>query len=479
MRSLVFRVLFLAISGIVLFLVAGCTQTSAPPSAETGAPPSAEKHESARDWIEQMGKFETGARPNQIVASLTAMEQDASWEPEVETHHTRAASLSVYPKLAPAVVAVHTGVGHGTGFVVDPEGWIVTNHHVIVHGTPDPETGATTASVHFGKLSGGWMKLIDEPVPAVVYKSSPERDLALLKITKRPSGLETLPVVKLADTVPPPGSDCVAIGHPKRGVLWTARSGEVAGAGSWPTDQIEVVMAAISSDPATRAKLSTSFAAASQRKILLSTCGINPGDSGGPLADKEGRLIGVTFAVPTNDDPGVSLGKFSYHVHLEEVKAFLTDRPEKPAILTPNPWPQARCHKLVDIDGDGKPDALVFGLSEKGPVTGMLVKLSVDDVLKSIVSKLLGSDSEDQWQFNYAWQVLPMRRTFYDTDGDGKIDLVLTDTNNDEKAEAVIRLVEGKWQAEAANGRKMVDASYFTNKALADRFKALKLDQMK
>jgi hypothetical protein len=58
-------------------------------------------------------------------------------------------------------------------------------------------------------------------------------------------------------------------------------------------------------------------------------------------------------------------------------------------------------------------------------------------------------------------------------------DVAITDSNGDGKAESVIRLVDGKWQAEPANSRKMADAAYFTDKSLANRFKALKLDEMK
>jgi S1-C subfamily serine protease len=461
-------------SAIVVSLavaVVGCGRTDTPPNSPEA--------ESGWERIEQTGTLEAGARPSQIVASLAVSEQEANWQPQVNSQRTRGPSLAVFPKVAPATVVVRCNGGHGSGFIIDPEGWIVTNHHVIAAAAPDPNTGVPTAMIHFGQMKDGWMKLIDESVPAVLYKSSPQQDLALLKLTRRPAGMETLPTIALAEAVPPPGSDCIVIGHPRAGVLWTVRSGDIVGQAIWPKEQINVMMATLSATPQDRDKLSRIIAAAPHQRVLLSSCGLNPGDSGGPLVDLQGRLIGVSFASPASDDSGINLDKFSYHVHLDEVKAFLADRPAKPLVFVPNPWPAARYHKLVDLDKDGKPDALVFTMWERGPTIGGLVKLQADDTLKSIVAKLLGSDTNNQWQFNFAWQVTPLRRTFYDTDGDGKIDLVLTDSNGDGKAESVIRMVDGKWQAEPANGRKMADAAYFTDKALANRFKALKLDEMK
>ena len=59
-------------------------------------------------------------------------------------------------------------------------------------------------------------------------------------------------------------------------------------------------------------------------RIVLSSCQANPGDSGGPLVSPAGELLGVTHAIPAE----VRTDKFVYHVHLDEVRAFLSRTPD-------------------------------------------------------------------------------------------------------------------------------------------------------
>lgn len=88
---------------------------------------------------------------------------------EATTETMRGGAADVYPLAAPATVFIQAGRASGTGFVVDPEGWILTNHHVIENGTVDPRTQALTVTVRFGRLNTeGFMELIQEEVTAVV-----------------------------------------------------------------------------------------------------------------------------------------------------------------------------------------------------------------------------------------------------------------------------------------------------------------------
>src|SRR5690606_9359602 len=120
-----------------------------------------------------------------------------------------------------------------------------------------------------------------------------------------------------------------AIGHPTRGTLWTVRSGEVAGLGTWPADSVDVLSSSFQLTGTDKDNFAQSLAKSPKRKVVLSTCGINPGDSGGPLLNAEGELIAVTYAIPSGgSDRGVSFDKFSYHVHVDEVKDFIAKRPK-------------------------------------------------------------------------------------------------------------------------------------------------------
>src|SRR5438105_2544621 len=115
----------------------------------------------------------------------------------------------------------------------------------------------------------GLMKVRDEALPALVYKASEDKDLALLKLTRLPAGVRTLPTVPLAKQNATPGMDCVAIGHPAAGMLWTVRSGEVAGIGNWPHEMIDVVMQRLALPVRDRDRAAALCAGAPKRRVVV------------------------------------------------------------------------------------------------------------------------------------------------------------------------------------------------------------------
>lgn len=384
---------------------------------------------------------------------------------------SRGAALAVYPTVAPATVVVRSGRGHGTGFIIEPDGWILTNHHVVQDATVDKRSQVPTVIVHLGRLQDGFMTLIDEEFPAEVYKVSEEKDLALLKLKALPAGMDRLPCVKLATEAAKPGADCVAIGHPARGMLWTVRSGEVSSVGTWPEDMIDVVMERLCLTAKDRSQLQAVCAKAGKRKVLISSCGLNPGDSGGPLVNDRSELIAVSFAIPSSDEgSSVSLDKFSYHVHLDEIRAFLAERPQTPAAPAMDPWPAAARFALHDFDDDGIPDLLVFAVGLKGTVTGLLVDLDQDSGLREKDAVPQGNIRE-LWDFELALHQEPEPRAFYDTDNDGQVDLVLIDEDDDDEVDVELHLEGGQWKSVKPSGTDLVDPLRFASKRLQKRAK--------
>jgi S1-C subfamily serine protease len=414
------------------------------------------------------------SRASQLSALLQPPTVEEAWQPAANDEQTRGPAQAVYPKVAPAVVVVRTGTGHGTGFVIDPAGWIVTNHHVIENGQIDPATQARRVTVYFGRLQDGWMTLIEKGVPADVYKTNKDKDLALLKLREMPEGIETLSAVEIADKLPPPGSVCVAIGHPAAGLLWTVRSGEVGGFGQWPGEMIDVVMERLTLADRDRERLDRMLKDTPQRKVVISTCGLNPGDSGGPLVDGDGRLIAVSFAIPRSpENEGIRLDKFSYHVHLDEFKDFVAQRPEQPEIEAPDPWPPAAYHALVDADGDGIPDTLLCFVDKNSHPTGILIDLDQDSAKNLIGKKPREGSLEDAWDFEFALHRVPHPRAFYDTNNDGTIDLVLIDADGDGKVDSELVLKDGRWTSQKPRSTKLIDPTRFEDPELGKRLVAV------
>jgi S1-C subfamily serine protease len=157
--------------------------------------------------------------------------------------HAYARPSSPYDRFLDAVVVVSTPAGIGSGFFVSSDGYIVTNRHVI--------GDRATASV---KIRSG------PSLTAATVAASPEKDLALLKISG--DGFRRLELSTGADAGV--GREVIAIGTPQE-LSWSVSKGIVS-------------------------------AVRDQRKVRLiqTDAAVNAGNSGGPLIElSSGKVIGV------------------------------------------------------------------------------------------------------------------------------------------------------------------------------------------
>ncbi len=140
--------------------------------------------------------------------------------------------------------------GEGSGFIVDAEGYILTNHHLV----PGP-----------GRIR---VRLADRrELPARLVGSDPSTDLALLKLDAR-----GLPTVRLGD------SDHLRVGD------WVCAIGN-------PLEFDHTVTVGVVSSLG-RKIWNQSFDA-----YIQTDAAINPGNSGGPLVNREGEAVGISAAV--------------------------------------------------------------------------------------------------------------------------------------------------------------------------------------
>jgi serine protease Do len=145
--------------------------------------------------------------------------------------------------------------GLGTGMLIDGEGHILTNNHVVA--------GATEINV---LLADG------RSYPAKVVGTDPKTDLAVIKI----SADEKLPTVTFGD------SDKIAVGD------WVVAIGHPRGLDETVTQGI------ISAKHRSGVLNPTSY-----QDYLQTDAAINPGNSGGPLLNLNGQVIGVNAAIAT------------------------------------------------------------------------------------------------------------------------------------------------------------------------------------
>ena len=150
-------------------------------------------------------------------------------------------------RLAPSVVEIRAGSGIGAGTIWRPDGLIVTNHHVV------PWDRAQI------RLADG------RTMTGQVLARDPRNDLAVLGV-----GLGSLPAVTIRRDPVRPGELMMAIGHPF-GVRHAVALGIVL----------------------TAAGTVEGF----ERPLIRADVPIGPGNSGGPLVDALGRVVGINAMV--------------------------------------------------------------------------------------------------------------------------------------------------------------------------------------
>jgi serine protease DegQ len=157
--------------------------------------------------------------------------------------------------------------GLGSGVIVSPDGYVLTNHHVV--------EGAEQIEV---TLDDG------KTLKAQPVGNDPETDLALLRLPRSGDGTSTFPAIALGnmDEVRV-GDVTLAIGNPF-GVGQTVTMGIVSALG--------------------RSHLGIN----TFENFIQTDAAINPGNSGGALVDSHGRLIGISTAIYSRSGGSLGIG---------------------------------------------------------------------------------------------------------------------------------------------------------------------------
>jgi putative serine protease PepD len=176
---------------------------------------------------------------------------------------------AIYEAASPAVVSIRAGNGSGTGFLIDTDGTIVTNDHVV--------DNSERVIVKFGTDGGS--------IDADVLGTDPSSDLAVISIPKRsvPKGVKPL---QFADSRNVRVGDMVlAIGNPFD-LDRTATEGIVSALGRDIESPNHYTI----------------------NNVIQTDAPINPGNSGGPLLDDSAHVIGVNSQIATSGTSQGNLG---------------------------------------------------------------------------------------------------------------------------------------------------------------------------
>ena len=231
----------------------------------------------------------------QMNDKIAAMQKETS-QPSSTTVSSRPLSSGeyltpgeVYERNVDAVVAVSaeintknvTGISSGTGFIISADGYVVTNHHVIQNGTE------VTITTHGG-----------ENYPARIVGYEANNDLALLKVDQ-----ENLPFVTIGssnDLVV--GDQVLAIGN----VLSTFTSSLTVG-------YVSGVDRVVNTEGTAMNMIQTDVA-------------INSGNSGGPLFNMKGEVVGITTAkFSGKSSSGATIEGIGFAIPMDDVAGMIED----------------------------------------------------------------------------------------------------------------------------------------------------------
>ena len=242
----------------------------------------------------------------------------------------------IYEQASPAVVMVmgyadggRKGSG-GTGSIIQSDGLVLTNAHVVIEEQTGKPFARFSVFLKPARVTGESKSDLSRMVRAKVVAYSQLLDLALLKLD---GVTESLPVVDVSESGRASiGDRVVAIGHPEQGGLWTLTTG--------------VISAEVDN-----------FKGVKGKHVFQTETGLNRGNSGGPLLDGEGRMIGVNTAIARVASDGLPITSISFSLKSSVATQWLREQgvgvrgiplpagqmqPVTDQPLTPSMQPQAK-----------------------------------------------------------------------------------------------------------------------------------------
>ncbi|GEL96385.1 S1C family serine protease [Cellulomonas composti] len=202
-----------------------------------------------------------GQDTNDAVPVSGSTDDDPDWQ---------AVAKAVQPSVVAIAVTTDQGGAQGSGVIVDSAGHIVTNNHVV--------SGSTSVSV---TLTDG--RIFD----ATVVGTDPTTDLAVVKLVDPPSDLTPAALGDSSDVQV--GQAVMAVGNPL-GLANTVTTG---------------IVSAVDRPVSTQGEDSSETTVTNAIQI---DAAVNPGNSGGPLFDAQGRVIGINSSIATLSSESGSIG---------------------------------------------------------------------------------------------------------------------------------------------------------------------------
>ena len=218
----------------------------------------------------------------------------------------------VYRRTSDAVVLIlashdRGGRSKGTGSVVAP-GRVLTNAHVVQDASGN-NSKRILVFLREDNLNDDSRRAYEKGRAARVLRSDPNLDLALLEV----QGLPELSPIPLGDSQRMQiGDPVLAIGHPENGGLWSLTSGRI---GSVIRNHGKI----------------------RGRHVFQTETSLNRGNSGGPLLNESGLLVGINTSIARKAKDGLAITGVNFSVQSNVARDWLTRAglklPAAPAVV--------------------------------------------------------------------------------------------------------------------------------------------------
>ena len=273
----------------------------------------------------------SSAPPDESAPATTAAPKP---EVAIETSSPGFNATRVYETASPGVVTIRSvfsgeKAAEGSGFVLDEEGEIVTNAHVVTEEAGDKREAAKQVYIVFSDRN---------VVPAKIVGFDPFADVALLQI--KPDGFALHPLELGDDRSLQVGQPVAAIGSPF---------------GEQQSLSVGVVSATDRS-----VKSLTQFEISG---AIQTDASINPGNSGGPLLDAGARVIGINQQIETNSGANDGVG---FAVPISAIK-----------------------RSIAQLRSDGEAEYAYIGVSSQPLYPQLARKLGLDTDYGGLVSEVV------------------------------------------------------------------------------------------
>jgi S1-C subfamily serine protease len=273
-------------------------------------------------------------------------------------------AADVFRKASPGVVTIRSifaeggGAAEGSGFVLDAEGGVVTNAHVVTDESSGTREAASQVFVEFPDRN---------VLAAEIVGFDPFADVALLEV--EPGGLELQPLELGDDRDLVVGQTVAAIGSPF---------------GEQQSLSVGIVSAIDRSvESLTRFQI---------EGAIQTDASINPGNSGGPLLDAGARVVGINQQIETSSGANDGVG---FAVPISTVK-----------------------RSLAQLERDGEAEYAYIGVSTQSLYPQLARKLDLETDHGGLVAEVVAGSPAAEAGLREGEERLRFQAAAYDTGGD-------------------------------------------------------------